>query len=302
MFFVFGIFSERFVIIAPAADEFLEVLRVQNSEGTAHYRCFHALNPLKKYFGKTRADKIKSRDVEKYVAWRREQKSVKTGKPITADTVNKELTTLSRVYRRLIKNNLVGNNPASEVSRLPANVPTFHVITPEQEKIYLMACPPMLQDVATVMLETGMRCGEVYRIRRDGFFPERNYVQITKGKTKAARRRVYLTQKAKTVLLRRADRFEGENLFPQNDRDFAPPTDTLDKTHREVIRTLKYDFRLYDCRHTFCTRAVESGIDLITLAAIVGHTNLKMLTRYCHPSEANKHNAILRMEKLAKAV
>lgn len=113
---------------------------------------------------------------------------------------------------------------------------------------------------------------------------------------------MYLTEKAKAVLLRRADRFEGENLFPQNDIDFGSPTDTLDKMHRDVIRALKYDFRLYDCRHTFCTRAVESGIDLVTLAAIVGHNNLKMLTRYCHPSEANKHNAILRMEKLAKAV
>jgi integrase len=152
------------------------------------------------------------------------------------------------------------------------------------------------------MLETGMRCGEVYNLQKKDFRPEKNFVQIAKGKTKAARRRVYLTEKAKAVLTRRASSFTGENLFPHLDTDGNAPTNSLSYVHAEVMEKLGFDFRIYDCRHTFASRAVESGIDLVTLAAILGHTNLKMLTRYCHPSEANKHNAILRMEKLAKAV
>ncbi len=56
-------------------------------------------------------------------------------------------------------------------------------------------------------------------------------------------------------------------------------------------------FRLYDCRHTFATRAVENGVDLVVLASILGHSSLRMVMRYSHPSEAFKADAIKRMEK-----
>jgi integrase len=77
------------------------------------------------------------------------------------------------------------------VERLSVNTPTFHVITPTEEKLYLFTCPPLLQDDASMMIEAGMRCGEVYNLQKRDFHPEKNFVQIAKGKTKAARRRVY---------------------------------------------------------------------------------------------------------------
>jgi integrase len=71
----------------------------------------------------------------------------------------------------------------------------------------------------------------------------------------------------------------------------------------KTIRALGFDFRIYDARHTFATRAIEGGVDMLTLAAILGHTNLKMITRYAHPSESHKAEAIRKMEKgQAKAV
>lgn len=54
--------------------------------------------------------------------------------------------------------------------------------------------------------------------------------------------------------------------------------------------------RLYDLRHTFATRAVENGIDLVTLAAILGHSKIEMVMRYAHPTDQNKIAAMRRME------
>lgn len=285
-----------------AADEFLSFLRVQKDDGGTYRRNLYGAKSLKAFFGKKKADQIAARDVEQFIVWRKNQRSVKTGESVSNDTVNKELSILSRILRRLKKAGFISQNPADDVAHQPANAPTFHVITPNEEKIYLMACPPLLQDVATLMIEGGFRCGEVYNLEKKDFRPEKNFVQIASGKTKAARRRVYLTEKAKAVLIRRAAKFAGAYLFPHFDKDGNPPTRSLSYVHAEVIEKLGFSFRVYDCRHTFASRAVESGIDLVTLAAILGHTNLKMLTRYCHPSETNKYNAILRMEKLAKAV
>lgn len=69
----------------------------------------------------------------------------------------------------------------------------------------------------------------------------------------------------------------------------------------ETIKKLELKFRLYDCRHTFASRAVEDGIDLLVLASILGHSNLKMVMRYAHPSEGFKAEAIRKMETNRKA-
>ena len=84
----------------------------------------------------------------------------------------------------------------------------------------------------------------------------------------------------------------------------ARATFALDRLHLETVRKLKMNFRLYDARHTFASRAVEDGIDLLVLASILGHSNLKMVMRYAHPSESFKADAIKRMEinRKAKAV
>jgi integrase len=92
-------------------------------------------------------------------------------------------------------------------------------------------------------------------------------------------------------------KFTGENLFPQNDVDGERPTASLYNAHLKTVRELGYLFRLYDCRHTFATRALESGVDLLTLSQILGHANLKMVSRYAHPSEAHKAEAIKMMDK-----
>jgi integrase len=97
------------------------------------------------------------------------------------------------------------------------------------------------------------------------------------------------------------EKFEGENLFPQNDIDGQKATSTLNRMHLETIRKLNLKFRLYDARHTFASRAVEDGIDLLVLASILGHSNLKMVMRYAHPSETFKADAIKRMEQNRKA-
>ncbi len=73
-------------------------------------------------------------------------------------------------------------------------------------------------------------------------------------------------------------RFDGENLFPQNEIDGQIATTSLNNLHLKAIRQLGFSFWLYDCRHTFATRALESGVDLLTLASTLGHANLKMVS------------------------
>jgi integrase len=49
---------------------------------------------------------------------------------------------------------------------------------------------------------------------------------------------------------------------------------------------------LYDFRHTFATRMAEQGMDLATLAKILGHRSIRIVERYVHPTDEHKKNAM----------
>ena len=281
-----------------AVEDFLLWSKVEHALQSATYkRYFYSCQTLKKHFGKVKANRIETKDIEKFIVWRSGNTSRKTGAFITRETVNHELLTVKMIFNRLIESKILRDNPAQTVKRLSENERQFHVLTFDEEKKYLLASPQPLSDVAAVMLETGMRCGEVYRLRRRDIYLEKGFLKVVKGKTKTSVRNVHLSEKAKEVLSYRMKKFSGDNLFPQGDKDFAKATDSLDKQHLTTIGNLKMKFRLYDCRHTFATRAVENGVDLVVLASILGHSSLRMVMRYSHPSEAFKADAIKRMEK-----
>jgi integrase len=55
--------------------------------------------------------------------------------------------------------------------------------------------------------------------------------------------------------------------------------------------------RLYDFRHTWATRAAMSGIDLVTLAAMLGHSRIQMVLRYAHPTQEHQTKAMEKLEE-----
>lgn len=290
---------------SQAVDDFLSWSKTEHAgQPNTYKRYYFSCQSLKNYFGAVKVDRIQKKSIEDFIIWRSGQTSRKTKEFITRETVNLELTVLKTIFSRLVDAKILREDPARKVKQLKANERQFHVISGEEERLYLMASPQPLRDVATLMIETGMRCGEVYRLKRNDVFIKKRVLKVTRGKTKASIRQVHLSDRAQKVLSYRLDKFKGENLFPQNDVDFAETTGSLDKLHLPVVKNLGFKFRLYDCRHTFASRAVEGGADLLVLASILGHNNLKMVMRYAHPSETFKADLIRRMEKnkTAKAV
>jgi integrase len=43
-------------------------------------------------------------------------------------------------------------------------------------------------------------------------------------------------------------------------------------------------------------RAAQAGIDVLTLAALLGHTSVQMTSRYVHPTDQHKREAIQKLE------
>lgn len=283
-----------------AAEDFLELAEIEQKQNT-YKRYSFACDVLTEYFGKTKVDQIKFDDIDNFKIWRSKQKSRKTKKKINPGTVNNELIILKMIFKRLVKNKILSSSPATDVPELKERDKTFYVLSYLEQKAYLLAAPQPLSDVASIMFELGMRPSEVFALERSDIDLKNGWLQVQKGKTKAARRKLPLTESARQVLAQRIKNQTGDLLFTQLKEPSKPLTE-VNRQHLATIDKLKYKFRLYDARHTFASRTLEAGCDLITLASLLGHTDTKTVQRYAHPSESHKYEAILRMEKRAKAV
>lgn len=269
-----------------------------------HKRYETSSKALLRYFGNTALDRITSDDVEKFKTQRAKQKKAAQGKKskkarkglkqLRPATVNRELACLKHLINR--NESIVPKNPVKSVKFLQEDNEQTRVLNAEEEKLYLLAASQPLQDIATLMLETGMRPEEVHRIRRENVHIDQGYVLIPFGKTKAARRKIPLSAGACAVLLKRLDKAKGDYLFPGRSTD--APIVKVNGAHTATVKRCKVaPFRLYDLRHTWATRAAMAGVDLVTLAAMLGHSRIQMVLRYAHPTEAHQFAAMEKMQR-----
>jgi integrase len=82
------------------------------------------------------------------------------------------------------------------------------------------------------------------------------------------------------------------------------PIGRVHKAHYGAVSRAQIEppFILYDLRHTYASRAVMAGVDLPTLAALLGHTSIQMTMRYVHPAEQHKKDAAIKLENYKAAV
>jgi integrase len=52
------------------------------------------------------------------------------------------------------------------------------------------------------------------------------------------------------------------------------------------------DPRFHDIRHTFDTRLIAQGTNIITVKALLGHSTVKKTERYTHADEKQKREAV----------
>ena len=230
-----------------------------------------------------RLNEVTSENVADFAAWR-----LSSG--LQVSSVNSSLQVLRRVTRLAVEWGLI--EVAPKIKMLPGERHREHVVTLEEETRYLAVAPEPLISVAVVLIDTGMRPDECYRLRWESvnWSNGRNgTVLITHGKTAAARRVLPLTKRVRHIL---ETRWESEG-WPKESWVWSAPTrsghfekSTLKKQHRKALRLSRVrPFVLYSFRHTFLTRLGESGCDAWTLARIAGHSSVAMSARYVHPSE-----------------
>lgn len=293
-----------------AMSDFLSWSREQHAaHPRTHTRYRVSSVALLRHFTDTSLEKITPDEVERFKMARagefktaRSKKGrVQTKKRIQPATVNRELACLKALFNFFARADVVAKNPVSRVKFLAEHNQQTRVLSHLEERVYFEKASPVLRDVARLILETGMRPEEVYTIRPENIDLERRVIQVPQGKTKAARRLLSLTSAALEVLKRRTSGLKTPYVFPcDTDSERAIPK--VNNAHDRAVKDSKIaPLRLYDLRHTWATRAAMAGIDLVTLAAMLGHSRIQMVLRYAHPTQAHQTKAMEQLESFNAA-
>ena len=125
---------------------------------------------------------------------------------------------------------------------------------------------------------------------------------ILDGKSVAARRRLPLTQRVRTLLENRwisSGKPEEGFVFPAPTKSGHADQSTIKKQHAKALKLSGVrEFVLYSFRHTFATRLAENGIDAWALTRVMGWSDVSMAKRYVHLGDDIIHCAMSQKEPL----
>ena len=197
---------------------------------------------------------------------------------LSPSTINCPLRTLRRALKLASEWRYIQYPPRVRLSQ--GEHARERVLTETEIGAYLACCKQPWLDIATIMLETGMRPGEVFALRTEDFQLRDGTFLIRTGKSRASRRYLPITPAIESVLLRRGK--EGF-LFPADNKDLHINRDTVKKLHYAALKESNIPpFPPYILRHTALTGFAKKT-DAFTLAKLAGHSSVTMTDRYVHP-------------------
>ena len=147
-------------------------------------------------------------------------------------------------------------------------------------------CPHVVAVIRLLML-TGCRFGEIASLEWDWIKGKRIFLPDSKS----GPRTVWLSSAARAVI-DAIPRYGPDCpfLFPAR-----PPTRPIDNinTHWDRIRREAglSDVRLHDLRHSWASVAAMNGVDMVTIAKLLGHALVETTERYTHLSDRSVADA-----------
>lgn len=218
---------------------------------------------------------------------------------VSAATVLREWNLLSNACTVAVREwHWLKENPLRDVRR-PKQIPPRDRRISEQELERLLwalgydhETMPMTISarVGAAMLfaiETAMRAGEICALQWNDVFLEASYLKIRGtgnggGKTLAAKRDVPLTPEALRII-KQLQSTKGED----NESVFQLSTSQIDALFRKAKKNAMIeDLHFHDTRHEAITR-LAAKLDVLELARMVGHRDLRMLMVYYNETASN---------------
>ena len=215
---------------------------------------------------------------------------------------------------RAVQDGLIRVNPATDCKLPNQAANNLTVLTREElQRFLIQAKEEGYFELFFLELTTGLRRGEVLALQWDDLelhtgelrverqvYRANGELVVSAPKTRAALRTIVLPPALMGVLKEYRQRVNSRWMFPSPKKEDSP----LDPaTVRKRLQTILdhagcRKVRFHDLRHLFVTTALEKGMDVKTLSAIVGHVSAKTtLNVYTHVTDAMQRTAAAKIDR-----
>ncbi len=215
----------------------------------------------------------------------------------TGATINRKLSTISTLLKTADDHDIETANPKIRRSKEYRGRERFVTEEEEAKMLYVLKQwgAVELHDVIIVLVDTGIRCGELFALdKADVDFTAGSNGIITLWRTKSDKpRSVPITRRVKAILEQRMET-AGTKIFPITQSWLRTGWDRL-----KVYMGLDDDaqFVPHILRHTCASRLVQRGIPLMEVQRWLGHASLQSTMRYSHLSPSSLYSVVDVLEK-----
>lgn len=230
---------------------------------------------------------------------------------LSSSSVNIVLSILKSAFNAAEDIDLIYKNPCAKIRRMPTNERKIDAFTKaEQRKIenYVLGGDNLKLYGVVIGLYTGLRVGELLALRWNDVDFHRNLLRVNKTisqggdlsptKTKAGIREIPISKILLPLLKEMQKKAKSEFVIETNGHytDLRGYQGLFTRLLKKLnVRELGF----HSLRHTFATRAIESGVDIKTLSTLMGHANAMItINRYAHSMMDTKRKAINKLSKM----
>lgn len=245
------------------------------------------LDRLQEFFGPIKLRDITAATVEDY--------QLERVKQVSPATSNREMALLKHMFNKADQwGQHQGKNPVRFVKFLPEDNQRFETLSEAQEAELLLASAPYLRELIVFAINTGLRTSDIFNLRWTEVDAENQRLKkIVKKSDKPLS--LPLNDAAFKVIEARRAVQNGPHVFynPMSGEKFTTVRKALEAA---VKRAGLPKVTWHMCRHTFATRLVNEGADLVTVKELLGHASIKTTMRYAHSNEDAKRRAVKKLD------
>jgi integrase len=146
-----------------------------------------------------------------------------------------------------------------------------------------------------VSLNTGLRYGELTGLEWSAIDFRAKVLTVRGATAKGAKtRHVPMNAEALGVLKRWRAQTDGKGLVFRNGD--GSRIGTVKTAWLRLLADAKVaDFRWHDLRHSFASKLVQRGVDLVVVRELLGHGDFALTLRYAHLEPKQKAEAVARL-------